>query len=82
MVDLGDKAVHGNQPGDPDLRLTPIEWQLVEILVRHPGKLITQHQLLEQIWGPSSPPTPTTFASTWRSCATSSNRTRPTLDTC
>jgi two-component system KDP operon response regulator KdpE len=25
----------------------------VEILVRHPGKLITQHQLLEQIWGPS-----------------------------
>ncbi|HEX3826055.1 MAG TPA: response regulator [Sporichthyaceae bacterium] len=52
-VDLGDKAVHGTQPDVADLRLTPIEWQLVEILVRHPGKLITQHQLLEQIWGPS-----------------------------
>lgn len=35
-----------------DVRLTPIEWGLVERLVAHPGRLITQRQLLTEIWGP------------------------------
>jgi two-component system KDP operon response regulator KdpE len=34
-----------------DVRLTATEWQVVEILARNPGKLITQRQLLEQVWG-------------------------------
>jgi two-component system, OmpR family, KDP operon response regulator KdpE len=34
------------------VRLTPIEWQLVEILARNPGKLVTARQLLEEVWGP------------------------------
>jgi two-component system KDP operon response regulator KdpE len=35
------------------VRLTPTEWQLLEVLVRHRGKLVTQRQLLHQIWGPA-----------------------------
>jgi two-component system KDP operon response regulator KdpE len=36
-----------------DVRLTPTEWQLLEILVRNRGRLITQKQLLQDVWGPS-----------------------------
>ena len=36
----------------PDQRLTPTEWQLLERLLRNPGKLITQRQLLHDVWGP------------------------------
>jgi two-component system, OmpR family, KDP operon response regulator KdpE len=33
--------------------LTPTEWHIVEVLVRHPGKLATQRQLLQQqVWVP------------------------------
>jgi two-component system, OmpR family, KDP operon response regulator KdpE len=32
--------------------LTPREWQLLEHLARHTGKLLTQHTLLQEIWGP------------------------------
>ena len=32
--------------------LTPTEWQIVEMLVRHPGKLVSQRQLLQEVWGP------------------------------
>jgi two-component system KDP operon response regulator KdpE len=35
-----------------EIKLTPIEWQIVEVLARHPGKLITQRQLLQAVWGP------------------------------
>jgi two-component system KDP operon response regulator KdpE len=35
-----------------EVRLTPIEWNLVEILARNPGKLVTARQLLEEVWGP------------------------------
>ena len=31
-------------------RLTPTEWQIVEVLVRHPDQLVTQRQLLQHIW--------------------------------
>jgi len=35
-----------------DLHLTPTEWQLLEQLVRNPGKLVSQRDLLLKIWGP------------------------------
>jgi two-component system KDP operon response regulator KdpE len=35
-----------------DIRLTPTEWHLLEVLVRNAGKLITQRQLLQEVWGP------------------------------
>jgi two-component system KDP operon response regulator KdpE len=36
-----------------DVRLTPTEWHLLEILVRHPGKLVDQRRLLHDVWGPA-----------------------------
>ncbi|ONI68072.1 DNA-binding response regulator [Kribbella sp. ALI-6-A] len=49
-VDLSAKRVTlGN--GD-EVRLTPTEWHLLEVLVRHPGKLMSQRQLLTEVWGP------------------------------
>ncbi|MFF0224982.1 response regulator [Streptomyces sp. NPDC004629] len=36
-----------------DVRLTPTEWQLLEILVTHPGRLVTQKHLLQEVWGVS-----------------------------
>jgi two-component system KDP operon response regulator KdpE len=38
--------------GDSEVRLTPTEWQLVALLVRNPGRLLTQRWLLQQVWGP------------------------------
>src|SRR2546423_11597094 len=35
-----------------DVRLTPTEWHVLEVLVRHPGKLVSQRQLLQEVWGP------------------------------
>jgi two-component system, OmpR family, KDP operon response regulator KdpE len=50
-VDLAAKRVTlatGN-----DVRLTPTEWQLLEMLVRHSGRLVTGRQLLAEVWGPA-----------------------------
>jgi len=50
-VDLAAKQV---VRGDGSaVRLTPTEWQLLEILVRNSGRLVTQRQLLREVWGPS-----------------------------
>lgn len=35
-----------------DVRLTPTEWHLVELLIRNPGKLLSQGYLLKEVWGP------------------------------
>ena len=35
------------------VRLTPTEWSLLEVLVRHPGRLVSQRDLLHEVWGPS-----------------------------
>jgi len=49
-VDLAaKKVIRGDETA---VRLTPTEWHLVEILVRHPGKLVSQRQLLQEVWGP------------------------------
>jgi two-component system KDP operon response regulator KdpE len=34
-----------------ELRLTPTEFALVQILVRHPGRVLTHRQILGKIWG-------------------------------
>jgi two-component system KDP operon response regulator KdpE len=43
---------HAGGDGD-DVRLTPTEWHLLEILLRNPGKLVSQRQLLTEAWGPA-----------------------------
>jgi len=35
-----------------DVRLTPTEWQMLEVLVRNADKLVSQRQLLQEVWGP------------------------------
>ena len=35
------------------VRLTPTEWGLLEMLVRTPGRLVSQRELLHQVWGPA-----------------------------
>jgi two-component system, OmpR family, KDP operon response regulator KdpE len=49
-IDLSTKRVTGASGGE--IRLTPTEWGIVEMLVRHHGKLVTQTQLLKEVWGP------------------------------
>ncbi|MFC9689104.1 response regulator [Kribbella sp. NPDC056951] len=49
-VDLAAKRVI--LESGADIRLTPTEWHLLEVFVRHPGKLQSQHQLLTEVWGP------------------------------
>jgi two-component system KDP operon response regulator KdpE len=61
IVDLAAKRVTrvpaadaGSNAGRPDgdIRLTPTEWHLLEVLLRNAGKLISQRQLLAEVWGP------------------------------
>ncbi len=35
-----------------EVRLTPLEWGLVEQLVRSPGRLVGRRELLQAVWGP------------------------------
>jgi two-component system KDP operon response regulator KdpE len=49
-IDLdGSRVVRNGQ----QIRLTPTEWSLLELLVRHQGKLVTSRQLLVEVWGPA-----------------------------
>ena len=50
-VDLALKRV--TLASGAEVKLTPTEWQLLELLVRHTGKLMTGRQLLAEVWGPA-----------------------------
>ena len=48
-IDLADRRVRR----DGELvHLTPTEWRLLEVVVRNRGRLVTQRQLLQEVWGP------------------------------
>jgi two-component system KDP operon response regulator KdpE len=49
-IDLAARRV---RRGADDIRLTPTEWHLVELLVRRTGTLVTQKHLLREVWGPA-----------------------------
>lgn len=49
VVDLAARQVR-NAAGE--VRLTPTEWHVLETLARHHDKLVTQRELLQQVWGP------------------------------
>jgi two-component system, OmpR family, KDP operon response regulator KdpE len=59
-----------------EVRLTPTEWHLLEVLLRHPGKLLSQRQLLAEVWGPGYETAGGNLRVTWRSFGPSSSRTR------
>jgi two-component system, OmpR family, KDP operon response regulator KdpE len=46
----GPASAGATQPDD--IRLTPTEWHLLEVLLRNPGKLLSRNQLLTEVWGP------------------------------
>jgi two-component system KDP operon response regulator KdpE len=50
-IDFADRAVMLR--GEP-VRLTATEYELLRILARHVGKVVTQRQLLKEIWGPQA----------------------------
>ena len=50
VIDLAAKTV--TRAGGEAIRLTPTEWHLLEVLLRNPAKLLTQRQLLTEVWGP------------------------------
>ncbi len=54
VIDLAAKrVVRTSDAGEgTGIRLTPTEWHLLEVLLRHPGKLMSQRQLLQEVWGP------------------------------
>ena len=60
VIDLAAKRVTSDPAASADgearaaasIRLTPTEWHLLEVLLRHPGKLLSQRQLLTEVWGP------------------------------
>jgi two-component system KDP operon response regulator KdpE len=62
VVDLAAKRVtrqaavpaggDGSAAHQDDVRLTPTEWHLLEVLLRNPGKLLSRNQLLTEVWGP------------------------------
>jgi two-component system KDP operon response regulator KdpE len=52
-VDLTNHTIQATDEPAVSLHLTATEWQLLEALVRNPGKLIGQRQLLQEVWGPS-----------------------------
>src|SRR5208337_4692006 len=49
-VDLAKRQVF---VGDTEVHLTPIEYKLLMVLVRHAGKVITHNHLLKEVWGPA-----------------------------
>lgn len=51
-VDLPARSVTRSADGRTErIRLTPTEWQLLEILLRNPGRLVTRQTILTTIWG-------------------------------
>lgn len=49
-VDLSRRLV--SRAGET-VHLTPLEYRLLAVLLGHPGKVMTQRNLLREIWGPS-----------------------------
>jgi two-component system KDP operon response regulator KdpE len=50
----GENGMAANADPQPeaDIRLTPTEWHLLEVMLRNPGKLLSHRQLLTEVWGP------------------------------
>lgn len=51
-VDLAAKRVTRATTQESEaVHLTPTEWHLLEVLLRQPGKLLSQRHLLTEVWG-------------------------------
>ncbi len=55
VVDLATKQVRRHEEGgDVEVHLTPTEWSLLELLARRRGRLVSQDDLLTEVWGPGN----------------------------
>jgi two-component system KDP operon response regulator KdpE len=54
-VDLLNRRVFN---GEQELHLTPIQYRLLTVLVKHAGKILTHRQILNEVWGPNSVESP------------------------
>jgi two-component system KDP operon response regulator KdpE len=56
VIEVGDLKVdlagHTVERSGEEVHLTPIEFDLLQVLARHQGKLVTHRQLLQEVWGP------------------------------
>jgi two-component system KDP operon response regulator KdpE len=50
-IDLGAGRV--TAADGSDIRLTPTEWHLLEVLARHSGRVVDHARLLTEVWGPA-----------------------------
>jgi two-component system KDP operon response regulator KdpE len=48
-----DVAAHRALVDDVPVHLTPIEFRILAVLARHAGRVVTQKQLIREVWGPS-----------------------------
>jgi len=51
-VQRSKSDVRTGSADSPAPRLTPMEWRILEILLRRPGQLVSSAQLLAGVWGP------------------------------
>lgn len=49
-VDLHNRTV---TVAEKDIHLTPIQYRLLTVLIKYPGKVLTHQQILKEVWGPS-----------------------------
>jgi len=50
-VDLASRVVKASEE---EVHLTPNEYRLLQVFIKHPGKVLTQRQLLNEVWGPNN----------------------------
>jgi two-component system, OmpR family, KDP operon response regulator KdpE len=50
-VDLIARTVKRDET---EVSLTPTEWSLLTLLIRHAGRIVTHHQILREVWGPGA----------------------------
>ena len=60
-----------------EVNLTPHQFDILRVLARDPGKLVTHRALLREVWGPATAPSRTCCTCTCRSCAAASSPIRP-----
>jgi two-component system, OmpR family, KDP operon response regulator KdpE len=61
-VDPKARLAHATGDRSATVHLTRTEWQLLDILLRNAGQLVSQRQLLQQAWGPTHAPTGARYA--------------------
>ena len=50
-VDMNARVIKVN---DEEIKLTPIEYSLLSVFVRYPGRVLTHQHILQEVWGPNS----------------------------